>query len=321
MANTTRTEIPAEVNAFYDRTLLDRAIPLFVHTAFAQIRDLPRKAGTDTIKFRRYGNLTAATTPLTDGVTPSGSQLSVTDITAVVKQYGDFVVLTDWVQMLTPDPLLMETAELFGDQFADTIDQLTRDILAAGTSVSYAGSGSTVRTDVGAGEVITTTLVDAAVKTLKNNNAKRLTTMVKPDAGYATAPIKPAFVAIIHPNVAGTVEAFTGFVSVEKYQNRTEILPGEIGYYKDVRFVESTNAKVFTAGGASSADVYATIILAANAYGITRISGEAVHNIIKPLGSSGTADPLDQRGSSGWKATFVAKILNNAFMTRIESAL
>jgi len=90
--NTTRTQIPAEVNNFYDRTLLTRALPLLVHTRWAQIRDIPRNAGTKTIKFRRYANLTAATTPLSEGVTPEGSQLSVTDITATVAQYGRGII-------------------------------------------------------------------------------------------------------------------------------------------------------------------------------------------------------------------------------------
>lgn len=97
-------------------------------------------------------------------------------------------------------------------------------------------------------------------------------------------------------------------------------MPGEIGKMREVRFIETTNAKIFANAGTGSINLYCTIILGANAYGITRISGEAVKNIIKPLGSAGTADPLNQRATSGWKATFVAKILNNAFMTRIVSA-
>ena len=92
MPTTTRTQIPAEVNNFYDRTLLERAKALMVHTRWAQVRDIPRNAGTSTIKFRRYANLAAATTPLQEGVTPVGSQLSSTEITAVVKQYGRQII-------------------------------------------------------------------------------------------------------------------------------------------------------------------------------------------------------------------------------------
>ena len=124
MADTTRVEIPAEVNNFYDRALLERAIPLFVHTSFAQVRDIPANSGTDTIKFRKYGALTAQTTPLSDGITPSGKQLSVTDITAVALYFGDYVTVTDKVSFETPDALLTETAQLLGEQAGDSLDQL-----------------------------------------------------------------------------------------------------------------------------------------------------------------------------------------------------
>jgi N4-gp56 family major capsid protein len=88
MPYTTKTEITDEVNNFYDRTLLERLLPLLVYTKFGQVRDIPRKSGSNTIKFRKYSSLSAATTALTEGTTPVGSQLSVTDITADVLQYG-----------------------------------------------------------------------------------------------------------------------------------------------------------------------------------------------------------------------------------------
>lgn len=98
-------------------------------------------------------------------------------------------------------------------------------------------------------------------------------------------------------------------------------MEGEIGSYGEVRFIESTNAKVFSGEGAAGIDVYATLIFGSDAYGISRISDEAMKNIVKPLGSAGTADPLDQRATSGWKATFVAKILNNDFLVRLETCV
>lgn len=320
MSTTTTTQIPAEVNAFYNRTLLDRAVALFIHTMYGQVRNLPKNAGTNTIKFRRYGNLTAATTALTEGVTPAGSALSVTDITATVAQYGDFVTVSDVVDYSSQDAVLMEAAEILGDQGGDTLDQLTRDVLAAGTSVSYSGSSNTATADVAAGDVIDLNDIKDAVKTLKNNNAKRITSMVDPSTGYNTSPVDAAYVGIVHPNITYTLKTLTGWVPVEQYGSKTKLLPGEVGKIEEVRFVETTNAKVFTAAGTGSIDVYATIILGMHAYGISRISGEAMKNIVKPLGSAGSADPLDQRATSGWKATFVAKILNDNFMTRIESA-
>jgi N4-gp56 family major capsid protein len=318
---TTTTQIPAEVNNFYDRTLLFRAVPLFVHTRWAQIRDIPRKAGTTTIKFRRYGNLSAATTPLSEGITPAGSALSVTDITATVLQYGDFITITDVLDYQSQDPVLMEAAEILGDQMGDTIDQLTRDIINAGTNVFFAGSGHTLRSQVASGEIITDTLIKKVVRLLKNNKARRMTKMVNATTGYGTTPLNASYIGICHPNTTYDIKGITGFVSVEKYASTTGIMEGEIGKVDEVRFVETTNGKVFVGEGASSIDVYSTIIFGMDAYGTTRISGEAMKNIIKPLGSAGTADPLEQRATSGWKATFVAKILNDAFLVRVEHAV
>jgi N4-gp56 family major capsid protein len=63
-------------------------------------------------------------------------------------------------------------------------------------------------------------------------------------------------------------------------------------------------------------DVYATLIFAANSYGVCPLQGHAMENIVKPLGSGD--DPLNQRWTSGWKATTTTSILNNAWMVRIE---
>ena len=89
---TTKTQIPDEVNVFYDRTLLEAAKPLLVHTKFGQVKDIPANSGTNTIKFRRYDRLATNTTPLTEGTTPAGTQLAVTDITADVLQYGKQII-------------------------------------------------------------------------------------------------------------------------------------------------------------------------------------------------------------------------------------
>lgn len=319
MANTDRSVISRENTEFYDRTLLYRAVAYFVHTKFAQVRDIPRNGGTNTIKFRRYGNLTAATTALTEGVTPSGSSLSVTDITASVAQYGDYITVTDVVDYESKDPVLIEAAEILGDQMGDTLDQLTRDVLAAGTVVTYIGDTS--RAGITTTDLITATEVRKAVRTLKNAKARRLTRMINASTGIATEPLAASYIGICHPDTTYDLQDETGWVPVEKYANTTPAMENEVGKLYEVRFIETTNAKVFEGAGAGAIDVYATIIMGADAYGITRISGEAVRNIIKPLGSAGTADPLDQRATSGWKATFVAKILNDAFMVRLEHAV
>lgn len=319
MSTTTRTQIPAEVNNFYSRTLLMRAVPLFLHTRFGQVRDIPQNAGSSTIKFRRYGNLAAATTPLTEGVTPAGSQMSVTDITATVAQYGDFVTYSDVVDYESQDATLTEFAEVLGDQAGDTLDQLARDILAAGTTVTYVGQ--VARNAITTSNLITATEVRKMVRTLKNNKAKRVTRMIAASTDVATEPVAQAYIGIVSPDTTYDLQDETGWVPVEKYSAAMKIMDGEVGKLGDVRFVETPNAKVFAGAGSGAIDVHGTIIMGMEAYGVSRISGAALQNIVKPLGSGGTDDPLNQRGTTGWKATFVAKILNDDFLGRIEHAV
>jgi N4-gp56 family major capsid protein len=147
-----------------------------------------------------------------------------------------------------------------------------------------------------------------------------MTSFISPDEGYATTPVAPCFIGIVHPNKVATLKALSGFSPVEEYARKGDVMPNEVGKYDRIRFIESTQAKVFEDAGSGSIDVYATLILAQNAYGVTRIKGNAMQTIVKAIGSEGSGDPLNQRGSIGWKASFVAKILQQSWMLRLESA-
>lgn len=313
MADTTTTEVSAAVANFYDRSLLKAARPLLVHLKWGQVRDLPKNQSS-VIKFRRYSLLTAATTALSEGVTPSGSQLSVTDVSATVAQYGDYVTLTDFLQFTTLDPILTETADVLGQQAGNTLDQITRDVLVAGSTIQYASTASSTNT-VSASMKLTRDEVRQAVRTLQGNDAKKVTRMVNSTDGFNTSPINAAFIGIVSHNSLYDLKNENGWIPVEEYSNPKDAMEGEVGALDDVRFVMTTNASTTTG---SLTTVHRTLIIAQDYYGISRISGEAMKNIVKPLGSAGTADPLDQRSTSGWKATFVAKRLNENFCVRIE---
>lgn len=314
---TTKTQVP-NVNEFYDRDLLERAIPAFIHAKFGQVRDIPR-GNSDVIKFRKYSRLLAATTALSEGVTPVGSALSITDISATVLQYGDFVTTTDKLMMETEDPLVMEANEVLGEQAADTIDILTRNVLNAGTAVHYP-STATTRGTVTSAMLVTDADLREVVRQLSNNNARPITEMVNASPNYDTSALRPSFIAFVHPDMAADLEQLTYWVPAEKYARYNDLMPEEIGSWNGrIRFLQTTNAKIFTGEGSGGIDVYSLVVIAKNAYGITRISSEALQSIVKPLGAG--EDPLNQRATIGWKATFVAKILQQEWITRIEAAV
>lgn len=313
MADTNVAVVASGVNNFYDRVMLKAARPLLVHLRWAQVKDIPRNS-SEVIKFRRYSLLTANTTALSEGVTPSGTSLTVTDITATVAQYGDFITLTDFLVFTTLDPILTETADLLGQQAGNSLDQITRDVMVAGSTVQYASSATTTNT-VSASMTLTRDEVKEAVRTLQGNDAKKVTRMVNPSNGWNTSPVNAAYVGIISHNTLFDLKGETGWLPVEQYASQSNVMEGEVGTIDDVRFVMTTNGST-TSGSLTT--VHRTMILGQNYYGISRISGEAMKNIVKALGSAGTADPLDQRSTSGWKATFVAKRLNENFAVRIE---
>ena len=296
--------------------MLTKARPLLVHGKWGQVRDIPRNS-TDNIRFRRYSLLTPDTTPLVEGVTPSLDTLTVTNVDATVQQYGRGFLLTDKLLFTTLDPILLEVSDILGENAANTLDQLTREELATTTTIQYA-STATANNEITSAMKITKAEVQEAVRTLKNNNAKKITSMVSASTGFNTSPLDASFIGIVHPNTTYDLKNIPGFVKVEEYGQKVA-MPGEVGSLDEVRFIETTNAKVYAAAGSGSIDVYGTLIMAAEFYALSRISGEAMKNIVE--GPGGNSDPLHQRQTAAWKATFVATILNDAFGLSLRHAV
>lgn len=297
-------DLSAEMKTFYSDYLLDIATPLLVHDQFGQKHPIPKNGGK-TIEFRKYSPLAKATTALTEGVTPDGQALNVSTITATVAQYGGWIKMTDMLLLTAIDNNMVQATELIGDQAGRTLDTITREVLNAGTNVQYGdGSGKTMRNQLTQDDKLTVAAVFRAVRTLKKGLAK---------------PIDGSYVAIIHPDVAYDIMTSDQWLDVHKYSNATEIYNGEIGKIGGCRFVETNEAKIFVGAGAGSIDVYSTLFMGANAYGVTEVTGGGLEHIVKQLGSAGTADPLNQVASVGWKATKTAEILVQPYMVRVET--
>ncbi len=303
------------IQTWYDNVLLRRAQPYEVHGNFGQTRPMPQNQG-NTVLFRRYEDLGLAKTPLTEGTTPEGSNLSVTDVTAVLAQYGDYINITDIVDLESRDPVLTEAAELLGEQMGKTRDSLIRDFVVGDyyTESGDGGSGDYTAED-GGGSAISDTNIENAIDHLLTANARFLTSVVRPSTGYNTTPIRPAFVAIAHPNMRTSIESLTGFTPVSQYPSNENIMDGEWGAIKNIRFLLTTQAY---ASGEKSSN-YVMPIFAQDAYGITELTGGAASNIVKDHGSAGAGDPLNQRATSGWKMLMTGTVLNPKFMTLIAN--
>ena len=310
---TTSAGLTAEMKTFYSDYLIDNATPKLVHDQFGQKHPIPKNGGK-TIEFRKYSPLPKLTTALTEGVTPDGQSLNVSTITATVAQYGGYITLSDILMLTAIDNNLVQATKLLGAQAGATLDTITREVLNGGTNVIYSG-GVTSRANLVGGAAsgncyLTVDDVKKAVRALKTQNAEK---------------IGDSFVGIIHPDVAYDLTNDPMWEKVKSYDPK-DWYEGEIGRIAGVRFVESTEAKVWNDSncpqiGSSGKyySVFATLFLGKNAYGVTEVTGGGLQTIVKAKGSGGTSDPLDQRSTVGWKGIRTAKILLEQNMVRVES--
>ena len=307
---TSASGMSAEMKTFYEKRLIDQAEPALVHDQFGDPYPIPANGGKN-IEFRKYDSLPKATTPLTEGVTPDGQTMNVSTVTAEVRQYGGWVPITDTLQLTAIDNNIVQATKIIASQAGRTLDTIVRDVLAGGTNVIYApkiGEGGaetpvTSRATLDATCQLTSDLIARAATQLKAMNAD---------------PIGTSFVGIIHPYVAYELRRDPDWIDVHKYAQPDEIYNGEIGTLHGVRFVETSEAKIWKGTGCPAGlAVFSTLILGAHAYGSTEIEGGGLEHIVKQLGYGD--DPLNQRASVGWKAHKTAERLVEQYMVRIES--
>ena len=316
-ATTMTTEtgsLSAEMKTFYEKRLLDQAEPLLVHNQFGDKYPIPANNGKK-IEFRKYSALPKALTALTEGVTPAGNSLTVTTVEGTVKQYGDWIQLSDMLQMTAIDNNVVQATKLLSSQAGRTLDTVTREVLAGGTNVIYAPkvvdgaetevlSRSTLTTEC----VLTPFVVMRAAATLEAMN---------------TPKIDGSYVLIIHPYCRETLQESPAWVDVVKYKEGNNTFSGEIGKIGDVRVVTTSEAKVINDSTCPVVEdttyysVFTSLLLGANAYGVTMLENGGLQHIVKQLGYG--EDPLNQRSSCGWKATSVAVRLCEEYMVLIES--
>lgn len=387
---TTDSDLAVEMKTYYSDYLIDNAKPFLVHDQFGQKKPIPKGKGK-TIEFRKYTPFPKALTPLTEGVTPDGRSLDVSNVTATISQFGDYVRLSDLLMLTAIDNNLVQATELLGQQAGETLDTVTRDIINGGTNVQYGANSVTARYLLVGGESSGNHYMSVATTSLAQRNMK-----------YNKArTIGKNYVGIIHVDATYDLRSDTKWEDWHKYASPEELFNGEIGRLNNIRFVETTEAKIFrganltaavrnlgvasvasktftmdeaiTAGeatalvgryvivkgylytvasaaagaagaatitvnetvsgspgssdimypgeaGAKGRAVYSTLIVGKDAYGTTDVEGGGLEFIVKQLGSAGTADPLNQRATTGWKATKTAKILTDTFILRIETA-
>ena len=299
---TTSSALSAGMQTYYNRELLRTFEPNLVHLQFGDEHRMPPHSGL-VMNMRKLIPLETNTKALSEGDPGESVMLAETEVTVQLQQYGEYARCTDKLDLTHLDMDIMRRTKLFGDAGARSIDAVVREELAKCANVIYAG-GKASRAELTAADKLTSRELRKAVKTLKKHHAQTFD-------GY--------FVAIIGPDTMYDLQEDEAFVKVSQYQDKENIYTGEVGRLFGVRLVETTEAKIFEGAGASGADVASVIVLGQYAYGVTSLKGAKPRVIVKPAGSAGTADPLDQISTVGWKMDgFGAKLLQPEYAVRIE---
>lgn len=304
-------------SSLYDPLHLLRVTKNLFYEKYSQSRFVPSNAGVKEMFAFRYKNLLPATTPLTEGVLPSGSTIVREKVSFGIAQYGDFIKYTDQLDTFDVDTMKTQFIDILGDQAALTHDVITRDVIYGGTQVIYANGATTRATVVSGTKKVIDGDLKLAVLKLKNAAAKKYTDIVSGSTKIATTPIRSAYLAFVHPNLVEDLRGLSGFVNVENYSFSEKAMEYEVGAIGDIRFLENNNAKTFVE---SATNVYTILIVAKDAYATVSVRGKGgTETIHKPITSGGVENALNQVGSIGWKMYAGAKILNDLFMVRIET--
>lgn len=225
---TTGNDLSPTMKVFYKTPLLENARQENYFNQFGKKTSLPKGEG-NTVEWRRFKTFKRAMTPLEEGVTPDGNKVDMVKIQKQIDQYGDYTTLSDRLQLEAVDPIIASVTEEHGAQAGETLDTVTRNEVLKGTHVIYAGS-KTSRKDITASDTITATLVNQVFTHLKKMKAPK---------------INGDYIMIINPSVSYDLRESNGWEDVHKYAQPTEIFNGEIGKLHGIRFIESTNSKIF----------------------------------------------------------------------------
>ncbi|WP_028454767.1 N4-gp56 family major capsid protein [Chitinilyticum litopenaei] len=328
MATTTQASLTNVQQAFIDANYLAHAEPIEVVAKLGMTRELPANRSNGTVKYKRPTPFAANTTPLAEGVAPTAKAMAYENVDVTIGQYGDVVELTDVVHDISDCPVLKDAGKLCGEQRAETIELVTLGVLRGGTNVAYTNGAA--RNAVNS--VISATKLRGAVQFLMRMRAKRVTQFVKSSAAQQTVNIKPAFIGLGHTDSLADLEQLPNWKSCDQYQGQTELLPGEVGAWGDIRFCLTPLMPKWADGGGAkgtmvstsgtSADVYPIIVFGDEGWGRTTVGKKAFEKLmVSPPDNISVANPLGQKGTVGWKQYFAAWIANQSWVLRIETAV
>ena len=318
--SSTTASLAATMQLYYDRVFLTRAMIELRHDFGAQVRPLPMNAGK-SIVWTRFSPLALVNTALTEATNPSATDMTATNVSATLAEYGAFTTVSSLYSMTSIETGLKEHIEVHGQNAGESIDQLIRNELASNViSAGVAGAAAQFPAGVTAAsnfsgvhttDTLTGLEIRRAVRTLKNNKAQKF------DNGL--------YRGIIGPATAMDLMGNSEWLDAHRYTTSDAIERGVVGKLHGVEFVESNNQYYILTGGFSTsatniANVYVNFVFGKNAYGVVNLASITAPKVyVKNPSGNSTDNPLDCFSTVGWKMPFATKTLNANWLVGIAT--
>ena len=306
-------DLTPTMKTFYDTELLENHRDQLIFAQLGRKQGLPSRRGR-TIEWRKWNTLPLCS-QLTEGVIPTGEKLGMTSINVSLAQYGEYVAVTDLLELHALDDVIAGAVEELGAAGGKTHDILVRNVLKGATNILFADAynGTTYQSTPANEAGLQTALASYKCNLTPDMINKAFTNL---QVGGAPTFSGGKYVAVVHPHVVYDLRKHPDWIEAHKYAAPTQIFNGEIGELHNVRFVVSNLAPIIKGDGQSYA-TYKTMFFGKDAFGVVDPEGSGMETIVKTKEQVG--GPLNQFSTIGTKFEIAAKILYQERMVTVWS--
>lgn len=317
---------------YYEKKFCEALQPAELYGMFGDQVAIEANSSNTIVKTKMSELASVEDSPLTEGVTPTEKVLSETRIEKSVDQYGDYMRTTDRLSEEGLNGVTIQFSKRLGQQAGRTLNRIRRNGLLGGTNARFqnaAANANAITAAASSANMVTdyNYMRDA----FRLAHVKPLKGLTNGSTNIGTTPTASAYVAIVPVEAVDIIEQMDDgngntFKQVETYSGQTTLFhDNEFGRFKNFRFIYDTEVKTSANSAGTPQTIAQCLIFGTGVedkpYCTVNLAGGNLQTITKPLGSSGSEDPLNQRASMGWKAKLATFIYQDLYMFRHEISL
>jgi N4-gp56 family major capsid protein len=276
----------------------------FDAVATVRASDLGPRAGS-AVTFTIWQDMAAQTTALTENADVTAVTLGDDQVTVTLVEQGAAAGVTRKLVGTSYLDVLSDVANIVGYNAGISLDTLAATALYAGTNVEFVGQAS--QAAITASDELTAHIIRQEVAALRAANVMPL------EGGL--------YAGFMHPDVAVDIMEETGGAGWHEpanYSDANRRWNGQVGVFEGVRWMVTPRPAPLTDAGATTVDVYQTLIVGRDALAkavASRVSGETPEFIVSPV-----VDKLRRFFHFGWYWLGGYDTFREAAVRRIESS-